>query len=360
MARSRSTTTKPNMKLRQHKTLLQTVTALLLPLICLTSCNSTARMDFADKALVTQSVSKLANGGVRVSMEGDSLRNPTAAIERFHQIAAKQMGGTPYTYDYQVGMADVIKSKYRTEKHQMLATSSSTTTTDNQRGRSSGYGTIQLYNLGSGPAPNLGGGEIAAIVATVVVIALITNHLAKKKNEPVTTTQTDTVGTITVDRQVREEKVVGQVLQLVGTTNPAPKLNWSKTTPVEVIIPTTTPVIGKMTATQAQSFAESAAQSLRLAGLTASVVANPSGKVPNVKLNVLRAQGTMDSGNNQLTVEYELNSPGNKAPSARLFTQIATCMPPPLAYATKADLMGFGYSTAHLIKPLAKQLQAAL
>lgn len=339
--------------MRQSPVLLHFTSAILIGTLTV-SCNQTARMDFSDKMFVKQEVTKLGNGGIRVVMQGNELRNPTAALERFHEIASKQFGSSPYTYTYQLDQADVTAVHYRTEKTQREV----------PVGQTSSYSYIPIYGAGSGRGGGgMGGGEAAIVLASALVLTLLIKAAANSSQSKSAsassraTTKPQTM-TVTDSKVVKENRVVGQAMRLSGTAQPVAKLNWPKAQPIEVVIPTAAPIIGKMSPENATRFAEAAAESLRSLGYTANVVKSPSAGGNRVTPVVLRVQGVMDAGQQQMTVEYELSTPSTRQRPARVLVQ--TTNPFGGASLGGRDSLDFGYRPAGLVKPLAKRLAIAL
>ncbi len=313
-------------------------------------------MDFADKMLVKQQVNKLPSGGVEVVMVGNELRNPTAALERFHEIAAKRLGGQPYRYTYQVDRADVMETYYRTQKTERQVEAPA-------RGGRTG-GTPVYYPIHGGgqgrSQGGIGGGEAAVILASVVVLTLLIKAASKPKpasQEPPAQSETRTI-TVTDTKMVKDQRVAGQAMRLRGTATPVERLGWSQSRAVEVVVPSGKPVIGEMSGEDARRFAEAAVKSLESLGYNATVVTAPSAGAQVVKPVVLRAQGMMEAGQQQMTVEYELSSPATRGNPARVFVQTAN----PFAGQSFGDLssVSLRYRPAALIKPLAKKLSALL
>lgn len=337
--------------MRESSSFLQFVAAVLISALTV-SCQQTARMSMMEKVLVKTEVSKLAGGGVRVMMQGDELLNPTAALERFHEIAVKQVGGGAYSYGYQLDEADVTAVHYRTEKTEREVAAPA--------GGGAGYGFTPIYYGGGGGGGGVGGGEAALIVASAIILTMlvkaVSDSAAKKKAvaKPAAPTKPNTV-TVTESKIVKERRVVGQEMRLTGTAQPVARLNWPKTQPIEVVIPKVAPIIGKMTTEQAYDFAEAAAESFRSLGYTATVVGSPSANGYRVTPVVLRAQGVLEASQQQMTVEYELSGPSNRGQPARVFVQTAN----PFAGMSMTG-MNLSYRPQGLVKPLAKRLQAAL
>jgi hypothetical protein len=333
--------------MRRSLPFLQAITAVLISALGV-SCQQTARMGLAEKAFVKTEISKLEGGGVRVMMKGDELLNPTAALERFHEIAVKQLAGVAYSYGYQIDKADVTEVHYRTEKVEREVAAPRT---------GGGYAYTPIYNVGSGGGGGVGGGEAALIVASAIVLALLIKAASdsvenKKSVAQAGALEKPKMVTVTDTKMVKEQRVVGQVMRLTGTAQPVARLNWPKTQPVEVIIPKTAPIIGKMSVAQAGEFAEAAAESLRSLGYTATVVSSPSASGYWVTPVVLRAQNMFEAGQQQMTVEYELSSPASRQKPARVFVQTAN------PFAGMSLTSDMGYQPRGLVKPLAKRLQA--
>lgn len=84
----------------RHFPILHEAVAFGLIMILPVSCEQSAGMNFMDRAFVKQETKHLANEGVEITMSGESLHNPTAAIEGFHKLAEKQLHGAPYRYEH--------------------------------------------------------------------------------------------------------------------------------------------------------------------------------------------------------------------------------------------------------------------
>jgi|APTNR8051073442_1049403.scaffolds.fasta_scaffold01425_8 hypothetical protein len=349
--------------MRTKQCFLRFITAILLAALPI-SCAETARMKWADKMIVRPQIQKLASGGVEISMSGDALLNPTAALERFHQLAEKQLGGAPYLYNYRVEKADVTETYFRTEKTQRQIEAPSTASGWSTSTRtSSGYRPIFVPVYGKGSSSGIGSGEAAAIVASLIVLAILIEAISKQKTTtrpqtPVSAEPQKKLITVTETKRIKDQRVTGQVLKLTGTATPVAPLTWSKGSKVEVVLPSGTPVIGKMNAAAARSFAEATAEALKAHGYTPTIVSSPSPSAHAVRPVVLRAQGMMDAGVQQITVEYEFSDPANRSRPLRAFVQTAN--PFGGTSLTTSFSSAFDYRPAAIIAPLKKQLRRIL
>ncbi len=80
-----------------------------LTIVCLVGCTSTAKMTALDRSLIRKTITRTATGGAAITMEGNFIHNPTAAVETFHTIAHRELRGRPYRYSYKVDKKQITR-----------------------------------------------------------------------------------------------------------------------------------------------------------------------------------------------------------------------------------------------------------
>lgn len=285
--------------------------------IALASCQSTAKMTVLDRALVKKTVSRLPSGGVQIDMNGDFIFNPTAAIETFHTVAEKQMGGRPYRYAYALNKDEVT----RTVKAKQPAKETKPAPT--------GPGYIPIYTTG-GP-----GSMEAAVVMGSLALLIILARLANENK-----------GT--------EDDVQVRVLNISGTAEPIAPVALDRSRVVEVVVPDAPPMIGRLKPQVARGLAEAVRSAFAAQGLQAVISDAPRQGGYVARTTVLRAQGNFITYTS-LTVEVNLQDARTGRELTRLVVQAAE-KPFDLKAQTERQNQG-GIASSLLVKPLAAKLR---
>jgi hypothetical protein len=166
-----------------------------LVIVCLIGCTSTAKMTALDRSLVNKKISRTATGGVKIDMDGSFILNPTAAIETFHAVAEKEMGGRPYRYSYVV---DKKQTTRQIPDHSSTATAASAGSSHTPV-----YTPIYVPAGGGGG----GGGEAAVILGSIALIILLAKMASSSREEKAPEAQPVPASTPTPATAPREEVV---------------------------------------------------------------------------------------------------------------------------------------------------------
>lgn len=308
-----------------------------LVILSLVGCTSTAKMTSLDRALVNKTISRTAGGGVTIDMDGNFIHNPTAAIETFHAVAEKEMGGRPYRYTYAV------------DKKQFTRT----TPAPGSTAGSSTY--IPIYGA---PGSGGGGGEAAIILGSIALIILLAKMASDHKKEkaaeaapaPVSAPQA-------APPPPKQETVTTRILRVSGTAEPVAPVSLERSRPISVVVPDESPAIGRLKPAVAAGISEEIRRGFESMGCQASV-GSPSGQGGyTVRTSVLRAQGNAVVYSS-LTLEIALIDQRTGRELARWMVQAAE---KPFDIKSQNERMyGTGIATQILQKPLHTQMSRYL
>jgi hypothetical protein len=316
-----------------------------LVIISLVGCTSTAKMTALDRSLVNKKITRTATGGVQIDMDGNFILNPTAAIETFHTVAEKEMGGRPYHYTYTV---DKKQTTRQIPGNNSSATSSSS---------GGSYYTPIYVPAGGGGG---GGGEAAIILGSIALIILIAKMASSSREEKAPQAQPAPASTPTPAAEPvapREEVVTTRILRVSGTAEPVAPVSLDRNRLVEVLLPDESPVIGKLKPAVAKALSEEIRRGFESMGCQVLLGSQSRQSGYTVRTSVLRSQGNAIIYSN-LTVEITLVDQKTGRELARWIVQ-ATEKPFDLK-SQNERLYGAGIATGILQKPLKTQMSRYL
>ncbi len=303
-------------------------------------------MTALDRALVNKTITRTASGGAVIDMDGAFIANPTAAIETFHTVAEKQLGGRPYRYAYSVNKKQITRQAPQPQ-----------TAPVGGAVNSGYYSPIYLPPAGQG-----GGGAEAAIILGSIALIVILAKLAydsrqskteKPPGEPLrSTVATDTP---TVVAAPKEETITTRILRVSGTAEPISPVSLDKSRLVEILLPDEAPVIGKMKPAVSQALAEEVRRGFEQIGCQVLIGNSARQGGYAVRTSVLRAQGNAILYSN-LTVEIALVDQRTGKELTRWVVQASE--KPFDMNAQNERLYGPGIATSILSKPLKSKLAA--
>lgn len=307
-------------------------------ILSLVGCTSTAKMTSLDRALVNKTISRTAGGGVTIDMDGNFIHNPTAAIETFHAVAEKEMGGRPYRYSYAV------------DKKQF-------TRTIPAPGATAGSNTyIPIYGAPGGG----GGGEAAIILGSIALIILLakmaSDHRREKPAAPPASSGAAAAAQ-PAPAAPKQETVTTRILRVSGTAEPVAAVSLERSRSVSVVVPDESPAIGRLKPAVATGISEEIRRGFEAMGCQTSV-GSPSGQGGyTVRTSVLRAQGNAIVYSS-LTLEIALIDQRTGRELARWMVQAAE---KPFDLKSQNERMyGAGIATQILQKPLHAQMSRYL
>jgi|GEM_PF-2976634 len=314
--------------------LWKSITSFIL-VIALAGCTSTAKMTALDRSLVKKNITRLGSGGVQIDMDGNFLLNPTAAVETFHTVAEKELGGRPYRYKYAVNKKQIT----RQIPEVTVAPSSS-------------Y--MPIFVPTPTGSSGIGGGEAAIILGSLALILIII-ELAKK--DSATNSVTPPVAekrTSAEPPAVREEVISTRILQVSGTAEPISPVSLDRNRLVEVVVPDASAAIGRVKPGVARKLAEELRRGFEGMGCQVLLTDRPQKAGYTVRTTILRAQGTPVTYSN-LTLEISLQDQRTGRELTRWVVQASE--KPFDLNAQNERLYGAGIATGILQKPLAMQLK---
>lgn len=321
-----------------------------LVILSLYGCTSTARMTALDRSLVNKQVTRTHSGGVVISMDGSFLLNPTAAVETFHKVAEKELGGRPYRYTYTV---DKKQSTRRIEVPGQEAASSPQSDPTRTGAGGSYYMPFYVQQPSGGGS---GGGEAAIILGSIALILLIAKLAAdnrKKKDVMPPQVVSATVPAALHEPTFREETVATSIIRVSGNAEPVSPITLDRSRAVEILPPDQPPVIGRLKPAVAGAIADKLQEAFTGIGCAASIGSNPRQQGYRVSTTVLRAQGTPVTYS-ALTLEITLTDERSQKELARWLVQAAE---KPFDIKSQNErLYGPGISTGILQKPMQAQL----
>jgi hypothetical protein len=283
-------------------------------------------------------------------MDGSFILNPTAAIETFHTVAEKEMGGRPYRYTYTV---DKKQTTRQIPGNSSIAMASSA--------GSSGSSHTPIYTPIYVPAGGGGGGgEAAIILGSIALIILIAKMAASSREEKTPQAQPAPASTPTPAAEPvapREEVITTRILRVSGTAEPIAPVSLDRNRLVEVLMPDQSPVIGKLKPAVAQALSEEIRRGFESMGCQVLLGGQSRQSGYTVRTSVLRSQGNAIIYSN-LTVEITLVDQKTGRELARWIVQ--TTEKPFDLKSQNERLYGAGIATGILQKPLKTQMSRYL
>ncbi len=319
-----------------------------LVILSLYGCTSTARMTALDRSLVNKQITRTDSGGVIISMDGNFLLNPTAAVETFHQVAEKELGGRPYRYSY------AIDKKQTNRRIQETGPKAAVTAGTAAAGNQSSY-YVPIYSTHSSGG-GLGGGEAAIILGSIALILLIAKLASdsRKNKTAELPPESSKPASIQPDQPTfREESVPTNILRVSGKAEPISPVTLDRSRTVEILPPDHPPVIGRLKQPVASAIGDKVREAFTDIGCPASIGSLPSQQGYRVSTTVLRAQGTAVTYS-ALTLEITLTDERTQKEIARWLVQAAE---KPFDLKSQNErLYGPGIATGILQNPLKTQL----
>jgi hypothetical protein len=299
-------------------------------IVSLVGCQSSAKMTALDRSLVKKKITPTAAGGVQIEMDGTFIHNPTAAIETFHTVAEKSMGGRPYRYSYSVD-----------QKQRAVAQYASTA--------NSGPGAV--YTPIFVPA-NTGSGEAAIILGSIALIILLAK-MASDSRAPTATIP----GQPTTTLSSNDRMVTTRVLKITGSAEPIAPISLNRNRLVTVSFPDQPPVIGLLKPEVAKALAEEVRRGFENLGCKVLLGNQSNQGGYKVTTSVLRAQGNAIIYSS-LTVEMTLSDESTGREVARWIVQGNE---KPFDFPSQNErLYGPGIATSILRKPMQAQMSRYL
>lgn len=295
-------------------------------------------MTALDRALVNKTITRTASGGAVIDMDGAFIANPTAAIETFHTVAEKQMGGRPYRYTYSVDKKQV---KRTVPQYQ-----------DSSGGSSGGNYYMPIYT-------QPGGGEAAIILGSIALIIVLAKlaHDSQKPDKEDSATLAKPAASVTPPLPPKEETITTRILRVSGSVEPISQVTLDKSRLVEVLLPDEAPVIGKMKPAVSRAVAEEVRSGFEQLGCQVLIGQQSQQAGYSVRTSVLRAQGNALMYSN-LTVEMTLV---DQKTGKELTRWVVQASEKPLDInAQNERLYGPGIATSILKKPLKSKLASYL
>lgn len=318
----------------------KSLTAHLL-ILSLYGCTSTARMTALDRSLVNKQITRTNSGGVIISMDGNFLLNPTAAVETFHKVAEKELGGRPYRHSY------AIDKKQTTRRIQEAGPKAAA-------GNQSSY-YVPVYSTHSSGG-GLGGGEAAVILGSIALILLIAKLASDSRKNKTAKLPSESLKPASVQPDTptfREESVPTNILRVSGHAEPISPIPLDRSRTVEILPPDQPPVVGRLKPAVASAIADKVREAFTGIGCTAGIGSLPSQQGYRVSTTVLRAQGTAVTYS-ALTIEITLTDERTQKEIARWLVQAAE---KPFDLKSQNErLYGPGIATGILQNPLKTQL----
>lgn len=326
-----------------------------LVVVCLAGCTSTAKMTALDRSLVNKTITRTATGGASITMDGNFILNPTAAVETFHTVAAKELGGRPYRYSY------AVDKKQFTRQIPAPSSSGSAPGGGSSGAASGSSGTYYPIFVPTGQGGGVGGGEAAIILGSIALIILIAKLAAdsKKKKAAMTVTGEKPAASqpAPAPAQPREEVVTTNILRITGIAEPVPQVALDRTKTVAVQIPDQPPVIGKLKPEVARAIAEEIRGGFESLGCQTRLGGGAAKAGYVVETSVLRSQGSVITYSS-LTLEITLREIAGGKELARWIVQAGE---KPFDLKSQNERMyGIGIATGILAKPLREQLNRYL